>query len=715
MIKWMSGFTKNHKGLSLVELICAVAILSMIITGVGTSMVVSARSYQRSNVELDLQQQAQITANLLTNLIIDAEQIEILDEGKTVKIVKAGDIYEIQLGSGNKLEYTENGSAPMMLAEHIESFSIEQKLDTNDYEFNLTVEGADGKTFSGRYHVTPRNEVPSGSISVPAGIRATIFAENSIVLEPNEIYDLNVNVANAQTSADPAAYPFRIKAIDGRSDETGTTVEIKDKNTITIKLSQNETGTGSGDAASFHIILEADNADDLPVEVLVRRVKDINVQGQKLEGARAKAGAVYHVTAQTVGSNLPRVPGAWYDLAYKPTHPVTWELRGEGTANPVESYAVIESFSEDASVPFCKVKLLQDIPQGGTVKVVAIAKHPEGTVGADRTNKTGLPYGTVFGVYEIKNAAQINRGQSADKMPFTFNVGNLGHHHEILEALYSQKFGENWSSTTNQEYLRMKAIWDAKSDEEKLAPETMRNMINDENPTTYAEYRYVMDEEKADESKWSPWIPLFEYSGGTPIFRPEETVYFRPDKDYVLQARVSLVKTGDNSVVYWPLEDTPQDQYITEYFVSKVSISDIWFSWSTWWPTHEEYSTKGTNVVPSIPKDTMFYAHVGEVLGYNDQDSGEKTYVIVERETSPGVWEDVTSSFEGFNGNGHRGGDCVVEYQNVRTSTPGRYRVMFYMQEIPYKENIGAAEVKVRCDLYNKSTGEGIFYFNITD
>ena len=67
MMKWIKRFSRNQKGFSLVELLCAVAILSIVVTSVGTSMVVSARSYQRSNTELDLQQKAQITANLLTN------------------------------------------------------------------------------------------------------------------------------------------------------------------------------------------------------------------------------------------------------------------------------------------------------------------------------------------------------------------------------------------------------------------------------------------------------------------------------------------------------------------------------------------------------------------------------------------------------------------------------------------------------------------------
>lgn len=75
MMKEWKGLNRDQKGFSLVELLCAVAILSIVILGVGASMVVSARSYSRGSTELDLQQQAQITATLLSNLIIDADTI----------------------------------------------------------------------------------------------------------------------------------------------------------------------------------------------------------------------------------------------------------------------------------------------------------------------------------------------------------------------------------------------------------------------------------------------------------------------------------------------------------------------------------------------------------------------------------------------------------------------------------------------------------------
>lgn len=722
MMKWMKKLSQNQKGFSLVELLCAVAILSIIITSVGTSMVVSARSYQRSNTELDLQQKSQIAANLLTNLIIDADEIISPPEDGThssvlrIKKIENGESVEYQISySGTALSYTATytgGSTESgTLAEDISDFSI-WRVSDNNLDFTLEV-SKDGRTFKSDYHVTPRNGVSAGDGGATTGITKSIRAENELTLEPNQVYeDLNVQIIGAPTDS------YTIEGLSGNTD-LNTKVEPKDANTIKITVGRDEYGD-AGATFRFQIkALKSDgsvDSDVLPftVNVHVRRVTGIGVGGSKTEGSRAKANSVYQVTAQTAGPNLPRVPGAWYDLDYVPTHPVTWELRGEGLPSPVESYAVIESSSGDASIPFCKVRLLQDIPKGSAVKVVAVANHPEGMVGANRTNKSGLPYGTVKGEYEIKNAADINRNESTDTNPFKFNVGDLGHHHEIVEEAYKQKFQENWSSTTNENYIRLKAEWDAKPSDQQTS-DALRNMINTENPTTYVEYRYVIDEEKSDESKWSPWIPVLEYNAGTPIFRPNDTVYFRPDKNYVLQAKVSLVKSGDSSIVYWPLEDTPSDQYMSEYFVSRVSISDVWIEWEVWYPDHVKYNTKEMNTVPNIPKNQHFHVNIGEVLGYGEQNAAEHIYAIVEREVSEGVWIDVTSSFESLNDKAAKGGNVTAQFVNARTNTPGKYRVLFCMKDISYKENIGAAEVKLTCDLFDRSTGEGVFYFNITD
>ena len=120
---------KSHKGFTLVELICTIAIFSIVITGVGTAMVVSARSYQRGNVELDLQQQAQITSNLLTNLIIDSDRV-VQADGNTliVEKVESGStiVYQVYLDGSNIMYITSANTEPHILAENVQDFSVRQ-------------------------------------------------------------------------------------------------------------------------------------------------------------------------------------------------------------------------------------------------------------------------------------------------------------------------------------------------------------------------------------------------------------------------------------------------------------------------------------------------------------------------------------------------------------------------------------------------------------
>ena len=108
--RWRERLYTDHRGFTLVELICTVAIFSIVVTGMGSAMVISARSYRNSNVELDLQQQAQITSNLLTNLILDADNIEIITEDgidklKVIKKEASGEVTYVVYQSGNDIYY----------------------------------------------------------------------------------------------------------------------------------------------------------------------------------------------------------------------------------------------------------------------------------------------------------------------------------------------------------------------------------------------------------------------------------------------------------------------------------------------------------------------------------------------------------------------------------------------------------------------------------
>lgn len=64
-------------GLSFVELLISMAILAVIGAAVGGAMYVSSRSYARGSAEVDVQEEAQVSANLICDWIIDATSVSV--------------------------------------------------------------------------------------------------------------------------------------------------------------------------------------------------------------------------------------------------------------------------------------------------------------------------------------------------------------------------------------------------------------------------------------------------------------------------------------------------------------------------------------------------------------------------------------------------------------------------------------------------------------
>ena len=64
----------ENKGFTLVELIVCLAIMTIVAGSVGAFIVAGNNSYLRGNKELTLQEEAQLAANQMIDLIIDVEK-----------------------------------------------------------------------------------------------------------------------------------------------------------------------------------------------------------------------------------------------------------------------------------------------------------------------------------------------------------------------------------------------------------------------------------------------------------------------------------------------------------------------------------------------------------------------------------------------------------------------------------------------------------------
>lgn len=400
------------------ELICTIAIFSIVITGVGSAMVISARSYRNGNVELDLQQQAQITSNLLTNLIIDADRVvSASGSALTVEKVESGVTvtYTVYL-DGDQIVYQKDGSTPQTLAEHVTGFAVNNAAGNDNVDFTLQfAEG--GRTYESDYHVTPRNGVTAGGASMSG--TAGIYVENKLILEPGQTYDLNVRITGTSIQG------FSIQNLTGSTDTTGTTVAVVDTRTAHITVGAGETGTGSNASFRFQVVADDGSAAPQDVEVLVRRVNAVSVNGYRTSGSVNKAGAVYKVMANLAGTNLEKEPGAWYDVDYVNPYTAEWTFAyngvdDSGSAVNFGDYFEVTGSGVEGNIPYVIIRSKRDLAKTPKLVVTCTALHPEGACtsavasGAstgDITNKTGMKYDTVTGIWELEYSAWKRNGK----------------------------------------------------------------------------------------------------------------------------------------------------------------------------------------------------------------------------------------------------------------------------------------------------------------
>lgn len=90
----------NNKGLTLLELMIAMAIASIVIGSITYFMATSTKSYRKANDEITLQIEAQTILNQLNELIIEAYNVKMNEPTKTLTIYRGDMIYFIKLEDG---------------------------------------------------------------------------------------------------------------------------------------------------------------------------------------------------------------------------------------------------------------------------------------------------------------------------------------------------------------------------------------------------------------------------------------------------------------------------------------------------------------------------------------------------------------------------------------------------------------------------------------
>lgn len=484
---FMRKLRKDKRGLSLIELVCALAILGIISTTIGGAMVFTSNSYRTGSVDTALQQEAQFTVNAIESLIIDATS-EVSFAANVLTIKNAEYTYIITYDPGamtlHYTQYKTNNPSDLianneLLAENVKEF----KVDTSNFavartvDIDMTLENGNS-SFTSNYNITSRNDPSSGDAPE---VVALINCDTPITLEPQQEYFMSVNVVGT-TNTTFHATPDDIVSPQTQVDEV--------PGGIKIKVGANETG---GDDGKFYVIIATDVVDaegdpfTKTIEVNVRRVNDVSLSTVTTEGTAYKEGAIYRCVATGVGTNLDPVMGACDNEApYNYIDPQTfqWTIEVNDGSDPNE-WAEFVGPSNEREVA---VRLKKDLEYGDCITVTAHSLHNKGgqrngqwTNKASRLAAVAGLADTVVGYdaqsepFEIKMTSMVGdcdflRGDDFDIQIFRdldaqieedwkknhpgeefdpnkdgYNAGYTGNHH----IRYISADGENYSTAAN--------------------------------------------------------------------------------------------------------------------------------------------------------------------------------------------------------------------------------------------------------------------------
>lgn len=452
-------FRRDNRGLTFVEVICAVAILALVTGVIGSVIVVSTRTYRRGISETNIQQEAQLAANNIGNMIKDACGViygesgaQYIEDGDTLMLkadgspkMQADGFTELSIITNEKIQYTmtydsnnkallyqefdvETGSSKTgaeLMAQNIRSF----KADTTDFrdnrtiKLNMAVEDTDtGREIPMEYTMTSRNGVGNGGQYVTSTESVVIvFSENDIVMVPGETYEIPVSVSGKLTGG----------ALEWES-VTGVTA-----GELTLNHAQVTVPVNTADKTASVTIRTKDKKDDgspkaqATCAINIRKVEEVKVthsvdktnsEGHMLE----TKGAVYTFAAGVSGNELAKRVAYVYDSNYKTAQSVVWSWtlvadgvtsvrewtcapEADGTykftfndtnKSKFDEYLSIVSSTEDAIRPELSLKVEKSMPADFRLTVRAASKHALGV------NKANSQYYACAGSGALTAAAE---------------------------------------------------------------------------------------------------------------------------------------------------------------------------------------------------------------------------------------------------------------------------------------------------------------------
>lgn len=484
--KMKEAAKQDNRGLSLVEVLCAIAIFSMIAAAIGTVVVLSARTFNRGVTETSLQQEAQLVANRIGTIVQDACEAS-FDEGAKTLTLKTNDnkTYTISL-SGQELVYSDDTMSGAKLAEKIQSFSVK----TDDFDKSNTVyldmRVADGnKVYNVQYAIAARNQMTADIPNTPLAEHVSIFSDSEVVMVPGETYKIPYSVNGKINIGMDAAITSGTATI-GAVGLDGVEVTIPTSTTDTVVQLQVFTkdtidGTTTPKATAN-------------INIRIRRVNSISVTHNsdrsavdpgKSGNSYEAQGCVYTFYARVSADNPEKQAGTTYDSGWKNPKFVYWSDKATLNGTPVnvtDYFDVV--YSTDLNIPTAKYTIKEDLPSGLELTVRATSKHAKGE------NKASSDYYVdTKGVHWNEDSIKARETKVTDKLEITIEPNHSG---EVELGMKGGKTSDISFVYNNRSDATTKAEYNASTDKVKIT------LGNDEkgvgkNPAEGEKFTFTID------------------------------------------------------------------------------------------------------------------------------------------------------------------------------------------------------------------------------
>lgn len=721
---WKGRRKLNNKGLTLMELICGIAILAIVTASIGSVMVVSARSYQRDSDEVSLQQEAQITANQIADLVIDSTagvkytcplgdylseddaRAAGADVGgdRTLSIDGNGKRYVVSFKSAESkiyyAEYTLNpdGTATpspegeQLMAENVNLFAadIRNFTDSGYMELTLGFE-KNAKSYVAAFTITARN----GAVTVSgAEAAASITTELELVLEPNQTYALDATVTGPSNTD-------MTWSLGGGNTDAATQV-FHDAGGWKITIGQNET------ASEIYLLVRSNAKKEdgvtpqaqQTVTVHIRRVTAVNLNVTLQNGSDLMAGAEYLITADVAGTNLPKLMTGSSDVdpAYVSPYRVEWgyiySVNGHAVGgddwtdyqwqpwyhpSPSDYFTVLEEIEgSDSTAPSIRIRLLENIDEYRQLLVTATATHPEGTAGLPpvSSNKTGLPYGHVAGMHLFYKSLHSYSGEGMYRGTPDAQVVDFAY--DLIKGMIQAQYGNVGFLDNCVRYYRFRPF-----------------TVNEAGERVYG--------------PWVNWAPTVNEYGGAIKMRGD-TLRFEFDKNYEVQVKYWWWEGNVNNVV-WPFAGMPDDINVVTADIYRAKLF-FRVTDSSWNEIATGAVKLGTKEVPYVLADSNPIHLEGQLTSAQEMGADGnyiKDHVSYRVEKLEG--DSWTAVYE-------TGGQEMYHLSPVTWNAgSGLYRVVVGLKGVPHRTynyaTQGYTESMRDYWLYDEVSGDGIFYFQV--